>query len=333
MARKNLFEDFTKIPNRLLLDNSVSDGAKIFWVYLSSKREDWKYFDKNISNELGISQETLRRRRRELAKHGYIVVRERVTSGGANAGIDYHLFASPGDRSEYVKNLEDIDTNPDLPPHRFVDSPPQKCGVQPPTDLWGLNKTNNKTNSIVATEVDDEEIVGSDSETFRQALIVAQHLANRLSDSIDTYKMPTKSTLRKWAKDIDRAIRLDGRTREQLISVIDYIHDKDTFWVANIKSGKKLREQFDTLWYRMSNDTSGTIDIKTKARHTFGLGNVFFVFKRKDGATVQVCLFGDKGYLYDYGRSEYLPHEESRKVWKYIEKNFDALRSSFEETA
>jgi hypothetical protein len=197
--------------------------------------------------------------------------------------------------------------------------------------LWALNKTNNKTNSIVATEVDDEEIVAEDSETFKQALVVAKHLANRLSQSIDTYKMPTESTLRKWAKDIDRAIRLDGRTEEQLVAVVDYIHDKDTFWVANIKSGKKLRDQFDTLWYRMSNDTSGTIDVKTKARHTFGLGNVFFMFKRKDGSSVKVCLFGEKGLLYDYGRSEYLPYDVATKVWKHIEKNFDVLEKRFKE--
>jgi hypothetical protein len=245
--------------------------------------------------------------------------------------MDYHMFAHPGDRSAYISELKEIDISEEGV-HKNVDyPPPQICGLRPPTDLWTLNKTNNNTNYNVATKVDDEDIVAKDSETFVQALEVANHLAQRLSMSIETYKLPTEATLRKWAKDIDRAIRLDGRTKDQLIAIIDYIHDKDTFWVANIKSGKKLRDQFDTLWYRMSNDNRGTIDVKTRARDTFGLGNVFFTFRRKDGASVKVCLFGEKGMLYDYIRSDYLPYDVATKVWKHIEENFDAIEKRFKE--
>ena len=60
-----------------------------------------------------------------------------------------------------------------------------------------------------------------------------------------------KPSLNKWDKDIDRAMRLDGRTAEQLELMVRYIFEKNTpvaqFWADNIQSGEKLREKFDKV--------------------------------------------------------------------------------------
>jgi len=54
--------------------------------------------------------------------------------------------------------------------------------------------------------------------------------------------------LNNWADDIDKAMRLDGRTQEQLVDCIKWIYsNKGVFWQKNILSGKKLREKFDTM--------------------------------------------------------------------------------------
>ncbi len=52
-----------------------------------------------------------------------------------------------------------------------------------------------------------------------------------------------------WVKDIDLALRVDGRSKEQLIGCIDWIYgtQRGNFWIANVLSGKKLREKFDTM--------------------------------------------------------------------------------------
>ena len=74
---------------------------------------------------------------------------------------------------------------------------------------------------------------------------IANYLLNKISTINPSFKKPNIDT---WAKDIEKAIRIDGRTEQELISCIDWIYTKDgEFWQKNILSGKKLREKFDTM--------------------------------------------------------------------------------------
>lgn len=49
-----------------------------------------------------------------------------------------------------------------------------------------------------------------------------------------------------WAGDIDKTIRLDKRTAEQVEWMINWVQN-DSFWKQNILSPSKLREKFNTL--------------------------------------------------------------------------------------
>ncbi|MFH1491242.1 MAG: hypothetical protein ABII06_20230, partial [Pseudomonadota bacterium] len=53
-----------------------------------------------------------------------------------------------------------------------------------------------------------------------------------------------KPNLQTWAKDVDRMIRIDKRTPEELQDVIEWCQ-ADTFWQNNILSTAKLRSKFD----------------------------------------------------------------------------------------
>jgi len=55
----------------------------------------------------------------------------------------------------------------------------------------------------------------------------------------------------KWAKEIDRLIRLDKRTPDEVERVIRF-SQIDSFWLANIRSAKTLRNQFSQLFLKMS---------------------------------------------------------------------------------
>lgn len=57
----------------------------------------------------------------------------------------------------------------------------------------------------------------------------------------------TPDDLSKWAIDFERMTRIDKRTPEQIITIIEF-SQKDDFWKSNILSAGKLRKQFDTLW-------------------------------------------------------------------------------------
>ena len=56
-----------------------------------------------------------------------------------------------------------------------------------------------------------------------------------------------------WHQAMDRLIRIDGYTPEQIRQVIDWCQ-ADEFWQGNIRSAKKLRQQFDMLKTRMLNE-------------------------------------------------------------------------------
>lgn len=60
-----------------------------------------------------------------------------------------------------------------------------------------------------------------------------------------------KANIQAWAGHVDRMIRLDKRTPEEIEQVIRW-SQAHSFWQSNILSTAKLREQFDKLWLQMT---------------------------------------------------------------------------------
>lgn len=58
-------------------------------------------------------------------------------------------------------------------------------------------------------------------------------------------------TVVSWAKDIDKLLHIDKQTPEAVESIISQCQ-RDEFWRANILSGAKLREKWDTLVVKFS---------------------------------------------------------------------------------
>lgn len=60
-------------------------------------------------------------------------------------------------------------------------------------------------------------------------------------------KVPeTSAEKKKWAMEIERMKRLDGRSESDIIEALTYA-TTDGFWKSNIRSAKKFREKFETL--------------------------------------------------------------------------------------
>lgn len=59
-----------------------------------------------------------------------------------------------------------------------------------------------------------------------------------------------EATVTRWAADIDKLIRLDGKTPVEIERVIHWCQ-ADSFWMTNILSGAKLREKWDQLTVKM----------------------------------------------------------------------------------
>lgn len=120
-------------------------------------------------------------------------------------------------------------------------------------DLSELNSLMN-TPSSNKVEVVSNKVVSKGSKSVVRtsyeldANIVAVHLFDCIVK--ENPKAKTNTTL--WEKDIEKALRIDGRTKEELINCINWIYTDGLFWIPNIMSGKKLREKYDQLFMQMN---------------------------------------------------------------------------------
>lgn len=84
-------------------------------------------------------------------------------------------------------------------------------------------------------------------------ILVSRSLSLDLSEylltAIRTHTPGLKGNVERWAKDIDLALRIDGRTPEEIRSVVDYAHRNPdgAFWASNLLSGQKLRKHCERL--------------------------------------------------------------------------------------
>lgn len=69
------------------------------------------------------------------------------------------------------------------------------------------------------------------------------------------------ATVLRWAKDIDKMIRLDHREPREVAEVVRWCQ-KDSFWSQNILSGLKLREQYDKLILKMKGTVLAVVPAK-----------------------------------------------------------------------
>ncbi|WP_289281534.1 MULTISPECIES: helix-turn-helix domain-containing protein [unclassified Methylophaga] len=206
----------------------VVDGEVYYWV--SRQR---------ISEQLPLADlkpDTIYRNLKKLSELGlidYIKVGKKDCVRLTQKGKTYYV----GSRSGLEENtMSDLDPNND----ENSDLNPRKLGSKSEKHS-DLNPTYKSINNISPIS-DKAKNKSSDSEVAARR--VANHLHKKLTEEI-----PEASTVKpeSWITEIERAIRLDGRTEEQLINIIDWIYSAGTFWIPNIQSGKKLREKYVTM--------------------------------------------------------------------------------------
>jgi hypothetical protein len=89
----------------------------------------------------------------------------------------------------------------------------------------------------------------------QDAITLALRLKQQIVRNIPTFKH-TERMERKWARDADVMLRLDGRTTQQICELIDWCQ-QDRFWQTIILSMSKLREKFDQLTAKKNASAKG----------------------------------------------------------------------------
>ncbi len=101
----------------------------------------------------------------------------------------------------------------------------------------------NSSSSSSSSDIKEKIIYSPNSDEFR----LSEMLLLFIQERDPKIKKPD---LQKWADHIERLIRLDGRTPEEIEAVIKWCQ-ADLFWCVNILSTSKLREKFSALKQKM----------------------------------------------------------------------------------
>ena len=311
---------------------AVALSQLMYW-FSASKDKIYKT-DAEMQAETGLSAKEMRTVKKKLKELPFLSVTREGVPARTFYEIDWEEYQSSmsqwaklnGQRKQGAQRDEPVcpnGTNCDVPMVQTITESTQR-----------LPKENVATAPVA--DKSDDDLPTPFSATMIEAIEVANHLSSKLSKSMDNFKAPSTAGMHKWAKDIDLAIRKDDRTKSQLIELVDWIHgtSKGAFWIGNIRSGKKLRDQFDTMWFQMS-ESKPTVPVRTRALEAFGKGKVFFKYTdtADNAREVHVCLFGDYGALYDYRGNKYIEKVKADKVWKHIDDNFDRLVADFKKAA
>ena len=122
-------------------------------------------------------------------------------------------------------------------------------------ELESERELEDEEETTTVTAIADDIPSASDSETWHASIRVANRLLESICDTDPTHKYNrNEPSIHTWVKDIDLALRRDGRTEEQFNFIIDAIfYDSHKYpnlwdqWSTNIESGKKLRDKFDKI--------------------------------------------------------------------------------------
>lgn len=109
------------------------------------------------------------------------------------------------------------------------------------------SKVNN--NSSVATPAEPKPATVTFTEDSFEIRCVEILIGSCLKTFPNSKVPQTLAEKQKWAIEIDRMKRLDGRSEADILKALNYAIT-DSFWQGNIRSTKKFREKFETLIIR-----------------------------------------------------------------------------------
>jgi predicted phage replisome organizer len=89
--------------------------------------------------------------------------------------------------------------------------------------------------------------INKESRQFALAMLIYDLHKKNVDENLNK----TDKQIDSWASDIEKLNRIDGRSWEDIESVIHHVKSPGNFWNANIISGSKLREKFPQVFAQM----------------------------------------------------------------------------------
>ena len=150
--------------------------------------------------------------------------------------------------------------------------------------LIGTGKVVRRENRLVYNE--NGFIINENGKTPTEALRIANELAKNVKEKFDFVKISNKDISR-WAEDIDKINRLDGYSWHEIAWVVEWVH-QHRFWSQQIRSGFKLRKQFEELKVQIQGDKAKQADDEQKKRAKNRVGYIPVPTKNNIPATPEI---------------------------------------------
>lgn len=220
---------FTQVPNTILTDPRISAKAKGIWAYLASKPTGWDFSSERIAKEFADGRDSIRAGLRELESVGLL---KRTTSNAADGQFttEYEIRIKANHSGKTAAG-KSVDGKPD-------DGKPGDKVIK-----------NKEIKNVQIKNKDNIMPAPAKPAQARELPKEATQLANRLHKWILRNKPDRRIAdgwQERWAEDIDKMNRIDGRTWQQIAAAIDW-SQRDEFWHQNILSGANLRKHYDRM--------------------------------------------------------------------------------------
>ena len=188
---------------------------------------------KTIARDCGVSVKSIDRAIAKLEQDGIITKRRRKNQNGGDTSNSYSRIMR-GDIGAGASDKNDT-------------------GASDKNDTGASDKNDTLTTPSIEltqnelTQLNNSYVPPATQEPLPQeALELADLLKEKILKNQPTAKID-KNYQKNWAKDIEKAHRIDGRSWNQLRGAITYAQDYSDFWGMNIRSGAKLRKHYDRL--------------------------------------------------------------------------------------
>lgn len=235
--------DYFDTIRGILALKPIKASAKLVLIYLYDKQggngHSWPSIGK-IQHACGLTRPTVAKALCDLRKAGLIQVSHPKKPSvresnrySVNLELVKESNQSTGKETEPVKNLNQLRTLT----RTGKDSLPELVKNLNPNDSYNDPSNDPHTDS---SSRDDSVRAALQLAVLLRDLILARQPKAR----------EKRAKMADWARDIERLIHIDGHSPEEIEAVIQWCQ-ADPFWQANIRSGKKLREKYDTLEAQM----------------------------------------------------------------------------------
>ena len=118
-----------------------------------------------------------------------------------------------------------------------------------------IRKTRSNNDKNDKNEKTNPDLSLLPAEAVSIANIIIDHVKELNPSAKNISDTSIEKTRFSWASDIDKMNRLDGRKFSDIQKVFEW-SSRDSFWSSNILSGSKLRQKYDDLFVRMTQQNS-----------------------------------------------------------------------------